>query len=164
MSVDSSLRQGFDGLHRRSMPKLYAALEPDVEDDRMKGALWTLNTTAFGARQLLLLHVLRIDIVFHVTRQRNTPLEVRLTIVLVSQRSHTVSTEPTLTTQFVRKLFACQHNEKVGSVLYCASHTLLRPCVITAIHSRMRICVVGHLYALFISSNGHALIKCPRSR
>lgn len=30
------------------MPKLYKALDPGVEDDRMKGALWTLNAVAFG--------------------------------------------------------------------------------------------------------------------
>ena len=41
--------KSFDGLHRRSMPKLYKALDPGVEDDRMKGALWTLNASAFGA-------------------------------------------------------------------------------------------------------------------
>ncbi|KAK7694364.1 hypothetical protein QCA50_001550 [Cerrena zonata] len=38
----------FDGVRRRSLPILYKALEPGNEDDRMKGALWTLNGDLFG--------------------------------------------------------------------------------------------------------------------
>ncbi|KAI6153365.1 hypothetical protein BKA82DRAFT_3971276 [Pisolithus tinctorius] len=36
----------YDGLRVRALPKLYEALQPGTEDDRMKGALWTLNIAA----------------------------------------------------------------------------------------------------------------------
>ena len=42
------LCQVFDGLRRRALPLLYKALEPGTDDDRMKGALWTLNLSVFG--------------------------------------------------------------------------------------------------------------------
>ncbi|KAI9462361.1 hypothetical protein BJY52DRAFT_1221991 [Lactarius psammicola] len=37
----------YDGIRRRCLPLIYAALEPGTEDDRMKGALWTLNSSSF---------------------------------------------------------------------------------------------------------------------
>jgi hypothetical protein len=40
--------QSFDGIRRRALPLLYKALEPGTDDDRMKGALWTLNNPFFG--------------------------------------------------------------------------------------------------------------------
>ncbi|KAJ4476693.1 hypothetical protein J3R30DRAFT_3704168 [Lentinula aciculospora] len=41
--------QSYDGVRRRALPLLYRALESDVDDDdRMKGALWTLNLSSFG--------------------------------------------------------------------------------------------------------------------
>ncbi|KAJ7785985.1 hypothetical protein B0H16DRAFT_1488812 [Mycena metata] len=47
-SVLESLCVVYDGVRRRALPVLYKALEPGVEDDRMKGALWTLNLMSFG--------------------------------------------------------------------------------------------------------------------
>ncbi|KAF9568562.1 hypothetical protein CPC08DRAFT_679680 [Agrocybe pediades] len=38
----------YDGVRRRALPVLLNALKPDTEDDRMKGALWTLNSPSFG--------------------------------------------------------------------------------------------------------------------
>ncbi|KAF9270499.1 ARM repeat-containing protein [Marasmius fiardii PR-910] len=40
----------YDGIRRRALPILYDALKKgkDVDDDRMKGALWTLNLPSFG--------------------------------------------------------------------------------------------------------------------
>ncbi|KAK2462050.1 hypothetical protein APHAL10511_006513 [Amanita phalloides] len=38
----------YDGVRRRALPILYGALEPGTDDDRMKGALWTLNSSWFG--------------------------------------------------------------------------------------------------------------------
>ncbi|KAF9036519.1 hypothetical protein BDZ89DRAFT_1100671 [Hymenopellis radicata] len=38
----------YDGVRRRTLPLLSKALEPGTEDDRMKGALWTLNYPSFG--------------------------------------------------------------------------------------------------------------------
>lgn len=35
-------------MRRRTLPILYKALEPGNDDDRMKGALWTLNGDLFG--------------------------------------------------------------------------------------------------------------------
>ncbi|KAG1716353.1 hypothetical protein ID866_837 [Astraeus odoratus] len=43
-----SLSSVYDGLRLRALPVLYRALEPGTEDDRMKGALWTLNISEFG--------------------------------------------------------------------------------------------------------------------
>ncbi|RPD81724.1 hypothetical protein L226DRAFT_527984 [Lentinus tigrinus ALCF2SS1-7] len=43
-----SLCNNFDGVRRRCLPALYKALEPGAEDDRMKGALWTLNLSVFA--------------------------------------------------------------------------------------------------------------------
>jgi len=40
--------QVYDGVRRRAFPVLFDALEPGTEDDRMKGALWTLNMSSFG--------------------------------------------------------------------------------------------------------------------
>lgn len=40
--------QVYDGLRLRALPALYAALQPGTDDDRMKGALWTLNISSFG--------------------------------------------------------------------------------------------------------------------
>ena len=42
------LVQVYDGVRRRAMPPLFDALKPGTEDDRMKGALWTLNSSSFG--------------------------------------------------------------------------------------------------------------------
>ncbi|KAJ7666434.1 hypothetical protein B0H17DRAFT_1162542 [Mycena rosella] len=40
----------YDGVRRRALPTLYdaLALPPGSDDDRMKGALWTLNLVSFG--------------------------------------------------------------------------------------------------------------------
>ncbi|KAL1720654.1 hypothetical protein EV715DRAFT_249853, partial [Schizophyllum commune] len=38
----------YDGVRKRALPVLFKALEPGTDDDRMKGALWTLNMSAFG--------------------------------------------------------------------------------------------------------------------
>ena len=40
--------QVYDGVRRRAFPVLFDALGPGTEDDRMKGALWTLNMSSFG--------------------------------------------------------------------------------------------------------------------
>lgn len=42
------LLQVYDGVRRRALPVLFDALKPGTEDDRMKGALWTLNLSSFG--------------------------------------------------------------------------------------------------------------------
>ncbi|PCH33392.1 ARM repeat-containing protein [Wolfiporia cocos MD-104 SS10] len=47
-SLLDSLCNNFDGLRRRCLPKLYKALEPGTDDDRMKGALWTLNSSLYA--------------------------------------------------------------------------------------------------------------------
>ncbi|KDQ54765.1 hypothetical protein JAAARDRAFT_71570 [Jaapia argillacea MUCL 33604] len=72
-SLLESLCSVFDGLRRRCLPTLYQALQPGTDDDRMKGALWTLNCPVFA--------------------------------------KYAVS-EPTLATEFIKRLFSCQHNEK----------------------------------------------------
>ncbi|KAF5355656.1 hypothetical protein D9756_004216 [Leucocoprinus leucothites] len=38
----------YDGVRRRALPVLFKALEPGEDDDRMKGALWTINYPVFG--------------------------------------------------------------------------------------------------------------------
>lgn len=47
-SLLDALSNTYDGLRRRALPVLHSALEPGTDDDRMKGALWTLNTAAFA--------------------------------------------------------------------------------------------------------------------
>ena len=42
------LLQAYDGVRRRALPVLFDALKPGTEDDRMKGALWTLDLSSFG--------------------------------------------------------------------------------------------------------------------
>ncbi|KAL4069445.1 hypothetical protein J3A83DRAFT_4095440 [Scleroderma citrinum] len=37
----------YDGIRLRALPILYKALLPGIDDDRMKGALWTLNISSF---------------------------------------------------------------------------------------------------------------------
>nr|GAT49743.1 membrane protein [Mycena chlorophos] len=56
-TVLENLCNVYDGVRRRTLPTLYKALEPGTDDDRMKGALWTLNLVSFGkyaASELLL--------------------------------------------------------------------------------------------------------------
>ncbi|KAF8203239.1 hypothetical protein BJ912DRAFT_842338 [Pholiota molesta] len=38
----------YDGVRRRAFPILFSALKPGTDDDRMKGALWTMNSPSFG--------------------------------------------------------------------------------------------------------------------
>lgn len=40
--------QVFDGVRFRVLPRIYKALLPGTDDDRMKGALWTLNYPSIG--------------------------------------------------------------------------------------------------------------------
>ncbi|XP_006454756.1 hypothetical protein AGABI2DRAFT_215246, partial [Agaricus bisporus var. bisporus H97] len=47
-SVLESIANVYDGVRRRALPVLFKALEPGEDDDRMKGALWTINYSAFG--------------------------------------------------------------------------------------------------------------------
>ncbi|CCM01642.1 uncharacterized protein FIBRA_03703 [Fibroporia radiculosa] len=81
-SLLESLCNCFDGVRRRCLPKLYKALDPGTDDDRMKGALWTLNSGLFAKYAIC---------------------------------------EPTLTTEFVNKLFGCQHNERPSIQEYVSS-------------------------------------------
>jgi hypothetical protein len=39
--------QAYDGVRRRALPVLFDTLKA-TEDDRMKGALWTINMSSFG--------------------------------------------------------------------------------------------------------------------
>ncbi|KXN83586.1 Proteasome activator complex subunit 4 [Leucoagaricus sp. SymC.cos] len=47
-SVLESISNLYDGVRRRALPILFKALEPGADDDRMKGALWTINYPVFG--------------------------------------------------------------------------------------------------------------------
>ncbi|KAF9014988.1 hypothetical protein BDQ17DRAFT_1418116 [Cyathus striatus] len=47
-TVDAVQILVYDGVRRRALPVLYKALEPGVDDDRMKGSLWTINLPSFG--------------------------------------------------------------------------------------------------------------------
>ncbi|KAF9073805.1 armadillo-type protein [Rhodocollybia butyracea] len=88
-SLLESICSTYDGVRRRALPILYRALEPDVDDDdRLKGALWTLNLSSFGKYAI---------------------------------------SEPTLATELITKLLACQHNEKT-SVQNCVA-TVFETCL-----------------------------------
>ncbi|KAH9947692.1 hypothetical protein B0H21DRAFT_737636 [Amylocystis lapponica] len=47
-SLLENLCNNYDGIRRRCLPALYKALDPGTEDSRMKGALWTLNSSVFA--------------------------------------------------------------------------------------------------------------------
>ncbi|KIY51373.1 hypothetical protein FISHEDRAFT_37518 [Fistulina hepatica ATCC 64428] len=68
-----SIARCYDGLRRHVLPILYRALDVKTEDDRLKGALHTLNYASFG--------------------------------------KYAVG-EPTLASEFIVRLFGCQHSEK----------------------------------------------------
>ncbi|OCH96655.1 hypothetical protein OBBRIDRAFT_787227 [Obba rivulosa] len=93
-SLLESLCNNYDGVRRRCLPSLFNALEPGTEDDRMKGALWTLNRSVFAKYAI---------------------------------------GEPTIATEFVKKLFACQDNEKpsiqeaVAALAETCLNTLVEP-------------------------------------
>jgi proteasome activator subunit 4 len=40
--------QVYDGVRRRALPVLFKSLEQSTDDDRMKGALWTISSNIFG--------------------------------------------------------------------------------------------------------------------
>ncbi|KAH7914507.1 hypothetical protein BJ138DRAFT_1143879 [Hygrophoropsis aurantiaca] len=80
-SLLESLASVYEGVRPRALPILYKALLPGTDDDRMKGALWTLNSSLFG----------------------------RFAI-----------SEPTLATEYIKRLLACGHNEK-PSIQNCVS-------------------------------------------
>ena len=40
--------QSFDGVRRRCIPQFLKNIAPGMHDDRVKGALWSLNMQAFG--------------------------------------------------------------------------------------------------------------------
>jgi hypothetical protein len=44
----SSILQVYDGVRRRALPVLVRSLESSTDDDRMKGALWTVSSNIFG--------------------------------------------------------------------------------------------------------------------
>ncbi|KAI0094570.1 armadillo-type protein [Irpex rosettiformis] len=96
-SLLDSLCSIYDGPRSRSLPRLYKALNSGTDDDRMKGALWTLNTAAFA--------------------------------------KYAVS-NPTLTPEFVQKLFGCQFNEKpsiqecVNALAETSLSSFVEPCYI----------------------------------
>lgn len=47
-SLLESLCSSYDGVRTRALPKYLKALEPGNDDDRIKGALWSLNNPSFG--------------------------------------------------------------------------------------------------------------------
>ncbi|GLB36425.1 putative protein with domain of unknown function (DUF3437) [Lyophyllum shimeji] len=47
-SLLESICEIYDGVRRRALPVLLKALEPGTDDDRMKGALWTINSPYIG--------------------------------------------------------------------------------------------------------------------
>ncbi|KAG5352050.1 hypothetical protein C0989_004042 [Termitomyces sp. Mn162] len=47
-SLLDSICEFYDGVRRRALPVLFKALDPGTDDDRMKGALWTLNLPSLG--------------------------------------------------------------------------------------------------------------------
>ncbi|KAH8835425.1 hypothetical protein DL96DRAFT_1702409 [Flagelloscypha sp. PMI_526] len=47
-SVLEAICSLYDGVRRRALPVLYASLTAGHDDDRVKGALWTLNGASFG--------------------------------------------------------------------------------------------------------------------
>ena len=84
--------QVYDGVRRRALPVLLDALKPGTDDDRMKGALWTLNLSPFGE---------------YAISGNFFPKFFIIWIYL------TFKVEPTLANDLLLRLFGCQHQEKV---------------------------------------------------
>lgn len=85
--------QVYDGVRRRGLPVLLKALEPGTDDDRMKGALWTISSPFFGKYAV-----------------SGLPKSYIHWIALIS-----LLKEPSLAPQLVKGLLSSQHNEKVSS-------------------------------------------------
>ncbi|KAF8226105.1 hypothetical protein L208DRAFT_1425249 [Tricholoma matsutake] len=47
-SLLDSICEVYDGVRRRALPVLFESLEQGTDDDRMKGALWTVSSNLFG--------------------------------------------------------------------------------------------------------------------
>lgn len=90
---------------------LYSALDPGTDDDRMKGALWTLNTSAFGEPESILVYRL----ITHRTSLAKYAVggKFLLVFILPSRFLSSNLADPTLAPEFLKRLFACQHREKV---------------------------------------------------
>ncbi|OBZ79723.1 Proteasome activator complex subunit 4 [Grifola frondosa] len=111
-----NLCNNFDGVRRRCLPIIYKALEPGTEDDRMKGALWTLNSSIFAKYAC-----------------GGEPFRISK---LPEYHTISVDLEPTLATELLKKLFGCQHNEKpsiqscVTSLSETCLSSFLEPCYV----------------------------------
>ncbi|KAJ7597613.1 hypothetical protein C8J56DRAFT_1001469 [Mycena floridula] len=75
----------YDGVRTRALPKLLGALAPGTDDDRMKGALWTLNLPSFG-RYGILEPSLATNLFDHILRcQHNEKPSVQDLVSVVSE-------------------------------------------------------------------------------
>lgn len=81
--------QAYDGVRRRALPVLFDTLK-GTEDDRTKGALWTINMSSFG----------KYAITGKVQCKRYS-------------RDSLTYTEASLANDLISRLFGCQRNETV---------------------------------------------------
>jgi hypothetical protein len=114
--------QSHDGIRRRCLPKLYKALDPGTDDDRMKGALWTLNVPCFCKVHLPDCSISESEKHF----QLNMLYLVKLNTNFIKGLRSNSFLEPTLAPELAKKLFNCQHNEKVRVIVFatCKCSTL----------------------------------------
>ncbi|KII93397.1 hypothetical protein PLICRDRAFT_694576 [Plicaturopsis crispa FD-325 SS-3] len=75
----------YDGIRTRALPVLYKALLPGTEDDRMKGALWTLNYPVF-AKYAVSEPTLATDLLKHLFKsQHNEKPSIQGCVSVVSE-------------------------------------------------------------------------------
>ncbi|KAK1232607.1 Proteasome activator BLM10 [Marasmius sp. AFHP31] len=96
-SLLESLCAVYDGVRRRALPILYDALKKskDMDDDRMKGALWTLNLSSFG-KYAVSEPTLATDIFVHLLGcQHNEKQSIQSCVQMVTDTCLGGFTEPT---------------------------------------------------------------------
>ncbi|KAG8866672.1 hypothetical protein FRC20_007837 [Serendipita sp. 405] len=84
----SRISEVYDGVRRRVLPKVYEALAPGTDDDRLKGALYLLHYSNFGKYA-----VTGITTCIHCFQLIQAPDLRQFSL-------------------FIKHVFACQHNEK----------------------------------------------------
>ncbi|KAA1468544.1 hypothetical protein DENSPDRAFT_833875 [Dentipellis sp. KUC8613] len=133
-SLLDALCNAYDGIRYRCLPRIYEALEPGTENDRMKGALWTLNMSPFVKYAMA---------------------------------------DPTLASELISHLFACQGNEKpsiqncVGAVTENGLNSFVEPntLVFEVEHPPLDVALSEFKKFLNLGAESEAIVaKCTQKR
>ena len=116
----------YDGVRRRALPALFKALTPGTDDDRMKGALWTINSSSFGK------YAIGGEL-------------VQLSSCFECFTSQPI--EPTLVNEILSTLFECQQHEKACPF----PHLLLR--FLSTLSPSLQYKIVSRLYLRIVRAH-----------